>query len=492
MYLLGLDIGTSSIKVAVVDIQTQQRVASAQYPDEETEIKSIKAGWAEQSPTDWWENAVQAILKLNASANFDPKQVKAIGIAYQMHGLVVVDKAQNVLRNSIIWCDSRAVELGQQAFDAIGHDHCLRHMLNSPGNFTASKLAWVKNNEPELFQKIDKVMLPGDFIAMKLTGEISTSIAALSEGVFWDFKADRLSKEVLEHYQLDPALIPEIKPLFSVHGMLTANVATLLGLQPGIPVAYKAGDQPNNALSLNVLKPGEVAATAGTSGVIYGVSNALTYDRQSRVNTFAHVTYSESQKHTGVLLCINGTGSMYRWAKHNFAPHLSYAALNDLAAKAPIGSKGLKVLPFGNGAERMLNNTYTGAQFLGIDLNLHRQPEIFRAVQEGIAFAFRYGLDIMRENGMQPKLIRAGMANLFLSEVFAQTFVDITGIPVQLYDNDGSVGAALGAGIGAGIFKSPEEAFAHHKLIRCLEPQNSAAYEPLYIEWKDLLTKALK
>lgn len=491
MYLLGIDIGTSSIKVAVVDVHTQKSVATAQYPDSETEIKAIQPGWAEQSPMDWWHNAQQAILKVNATGIFNPKEIKAIGIAYQMHGLVVVDKDQEVLRDSIIWCDSRAVELGDQAFDAIGHEKSLQHLLNSPGNFTASKLAWVKNNEPKVYSKIDKIMLPGDFIAMKLTGEISTSIAALSEGVFWDFKKDEISSDVMNHYGLAYDLIPSVKPLFSEHGHLTAGVAKLLGLTTGIPIAYKSGDQPNNALSLNVLKPGEVAATAGTSGVIYGVSDKLTFDQQSRVNTFAHVTYSPEKKHTGVLLCINGTGSMYRWAKHNFAPNLSYPALNQLAAQAPIGSKGVKVLPFGNGAERMLNNKYTGALLLNIDLNIHNQADIFRAVQESIAFAFRYGLDIMSANGMQPKVIRAGKANLFLSDLFAQTFVDVTGIPVELYENDGSVGAAIGAGIGAGIFSSPEEAFSKHEVLSLLEPKNTAAYKPIYEDWKQILEKQL-
>ena len=491
MYLLGIDIGTSSIKVAVVDVDTQKCIAAMQYPEEETEIKSIKTGWAEQSPNDWWQNAQHAILKLNATGSFDPKSISAIGIAYQMHGLVVVDSEQNVLRDSIIWCDSRAVELGEAAFDKIGHEECLHSLLNSPGNFTASKLAWVKENEPEIYSRIDKIMLPGDFIAMKLTGAITTSIPALSEGVFWDFQKNEVSDDVMNYYDLDRDMIPEIRPLFSEHGQLTATMAKELGLTEGIPVAYKSGDQQNNALSLNVLKPGEVAATAGTSGVIYGVSDALTYDPQSRVNTFAHVNYTSGATHTGVLLCINGTGSMYRWAKHNFAPQLSYAELNKLAALAPIGSKGLKVLPFGNGAERMLNNKYTGAQLLGIDLNIHNQSDIFRAVQEGIAFSFRYGLDIMRENGMEPKVIRAGRANLFLSDLFAQTFVDVTGVPVELYENDGSVGAALGAGIGAGIFKSPEEAFTSHEVIKYFEPQHVDAYEPLYAEWKQILINAL-
>ena len=492
MYLLGIDIGTSSIKASVVDATTQKCLVTVQYPDIETEIKSIKPGWAEQSPMDWWRNTQQAILKLNALELFNPKEIVAIGIAYQMHGLVVVDKEQNVLRDSIIWCDSRAVELGEAAFDAIGQERCLHNLLNSPGNFTASKLAWVKNNEPDLYSKIDKIMLPGDFIAMKFTGEITTSVAALSEGVFWDFRKNEVSKDVLNFYGLDESLIPDIKPLFSEHGYVSAGIARLLGLKEGIPVTYKSGDQPNNALSLNVLKPGEVAATAGTSGVIYGVSDELTYDQQSRVNTFAHVNYSNDAKRTGVLLCINGTGSMYRWAKYNFAPNLSYFELNQLAALSPIGSKGIRVLPFGNGAERMLNNKYTGAQLLGVDLNLHNQSDIFRSVQEGIAFSFRYGLDILRENGMQPKVIRAGMANLFLSDLFAQAFVDVTGVPVELYENDGSVGAALGAGIGAGVFKNAEEAFAEHKVLRYLEPKNSNDYEPLYGDWKNILIKALK
>lgn len=491
MYLLGIDIGTSSIKVAAVDAETRKCVATVQYPDQETEIKAVKKGWAEQSPAEWWENVQQAILKLNTTTGINPKEIKAIGIAYQMHGLVVVDQAQNVLRDSIIWCDSRAVELGEAAFDAIGHEESLSHLLNSPGNFTASKLAWVKENEPATYSQIDKIMLPGDYIAMKLTGNITTSIPALSEGIFWDFKNDKISSDLMQYYGFDEKLIPDVKPLFSSHGTVSNEVASLLGLTAGIPVSYKSGDQPNNALSLNVLEPGEVAATAGTSGVIYGVSDELTYDQQSRVNTFAHVTYTKEKKHTGVLLCINGTGSMYRWAKHNFAPDATYPELNNLAAISPIGSKGLKVLPFGNGAERMLNNKFTGGQLIGIDLNLHQQADIFRAVQEGIAFSFRYGLDILRENGMHPKVIRAGRANLFLSEVFAQTFVDVTGIPVELYENDGSVGAALGAGIGAGIFENAEDAFTQHQAIKTLTPQHSEQYEPIYQEWKEILIKLL-
>lgn len=489
--LLGIDIGTSSVKVSVVDIVTQKTIASAQYPDEESPILAVKPGWAEQSPDMWWQQTQKAIELCHQTKTYKPEDISAIGIAYQMHGLVLVDKAQLVLRDSIIWCDSRAVEIGDKAFDSIGHQKCLSHLLNSPGNFTAAKLAWVKENEPEIYARIDKIMLPGDFIAMKLTGEITTSISALSEGIFFDFKTNKISKDIVDYFGFDESFFPEIKPVFSSHGSLRVTVAEKLKLKKGIPVSYKSGDQPNNALSLNVLNPGEVAATAGTSGVIYGVSDKLAYDKESRVNTFAHVNYTAEKPRLGVLLCINGTGSMYRWIKNAFGLMLSYQQMNALAQQAPVGSGGLQVLPFGNGAERMLNNKLLEAHIHNIDLNLHTQTHLIRAVQEGIACSFRYGLDIMRENGMNPTVIRAGKANLFLSDVFAETFVNITGIPVELYKNDGSVGAALGAGIGAGIFSTPQEAFTNMKPVQLIEPGNTQQMEPVYRGWKALLKTQL-
>ena len=490
MLLLGIDIGTSSVKVSVVDAASQKVIASAQYPDEESPIIALHPGWAEQSPDMWWEQTQQAIEHCNSTATYSPADIAAIGIGYQMHGLVLVDKDQNVLRNSIIWCDSRAVAIGDKAFDTIGHEKSLSHLLNSPGNFTAAKLAWVKENEPEVYSRIDKIMLPGDFIAMKLTGEITTSVSALSEGIFFDFKANNISADVINYFGFDRSFFPVINPVFSAHGEVRSSVAAKLKLKAGIPVAYKSGDQPNNALSLNVLNPGEVAATAGTSGVIYGVSDQLTYDQQSRVNTFAHVNYSEQQKRLGVLLCINGVGSLYRWTKSVFGGNESYLQLNDKAKEAPLGSDGLLVLPFGNGAERMLNNKMTGAQFKNIDLNIHSKAHVVRAVQEGIAFAFRYGLDIMRENGMNPTVIRVGKNNLFLSELFTETFVNITGVPVELYKNDGSAGAAIGAGIGAGIFSSAAAAFEHTHPVQLVEP-STKQLEPVYEQWKNFLEKEL-
>jgi xylulokinase len=490
MLLLGIDIGTSSVKVSVVESASQNVIASAQYPDNESPILSSQPGWAEQSPDMWWQQVQQAINLCNNSSKYNPKDISAIGIAYQMHGLVLVNKDKQVLRNSIIWCDSRAVEIGNKAFNDIGEKRCLTHLLNSPGNFTASKLAWVKLNEPQVYEQIDKIMLPGDFISMKLTGEITTSVSALSEGIFYDFINNSLSKDILNYFDFDEKLFPEIHPVFSNHGYLLGPVAEKLKLKAGIPVTYKAGDQPNNALSLNVLNPGEVAATAGTSGVIYGVSDQLTYDPQSRVNTFAHVNYTEQQKRLGVLLCINGTGRLYSWMKNLFGPSLSFNQMNEKASEAPPGSCGLRILPFGNGVERMLNSKPVGVHLHNIDLNLHGQAHIFRAVQEGIACAFRYGLDIMRENGMNPSVIRAGKTNLFLSDLFAEIFVNATGVPVELYKNDGSAGAALGAGIGAKVFIDATEAFRNMQKIKVVEPSGNK-FEPIYQDWKNLLEKQL-
>lgn len=492
MLLLGIDLGTSSIKVSVVDGSTGSTIASANYPESEAPILSDHSGWAEQDPQSWWDYTKQAIKKVNSTGLYNSKDIGAIGIAYQMHGLVIVDKDQQVLRNSIIWCDSRAVELGNEAFEALAPNGFLQSHLNSPGNFTASKLAWVKRNEPQVYQRIDKFMLPGDYLSMCLTGEINSNISSLSEGVFWNFEKNALSRELLSYYDIDEALVPENHPVFSNYGSVRAEVAAELGLSSKAIVAYKAGDQPNNALSLNVLEPGEVASTAGTSGVIYAVSDQLVYDKLSRVNTFAHINHKHNKPNLGVLLCINGTGIQNSWMKGVTAPGLSYPQINAAAAEIPIGSRGLRILPFGNGAERMLCNRTVGAHIENIDFVHHTQAHLWRAAQEGIAFSFRYGLDIMRENSINPAVIKAGYANLFLSEVFQQSFAGVTNVPVQLYDNDGSVGAALGAGLGASAFTNRQEAFAGMKQNGQVEPSNMALYEELYGQWKESLENKLK
>lgn len=494
MLLLGIDLGTSSIKASVVDAQTKQVVVSAHYPDVESAISSPQPDWAEQDPEMWWQHTQEAIKRANATGKYNPKDIVSIGISYQMHGLVMIDKAQNVLRPSIIWCDSRAVGIGEKAFHEIGENECLRRLLNSPGNFTASKLAWVKENQPEIYGDCYKIMLPGDFIGMKFTGNITTTNSALSEGIFWDFESNDLSQDIFDYFGFSKRLIPTVQPVFSIHGEVTTAVANNLGLSAGTPITYKAGDQPNNALSLNVLNPGEIAATAGTSGVVYAVSDKVSYDEKSRINSFAHVNHQmNEQNRIGILLCINGTGILNRWVKDNISNGKTYVEMNDAARQIPIGSDGLSILPFGNGAERILQNKQIGASIQHLNFNLHTSNHIIRAAQEGIAFSLKYGFDMMQDNGVAPKVIRAGKANMFLSTIFADALVNATQTPVELYDTDGAKGAALAGGYGAGYYASIEEAMNALTLLQTIEPQASTfdAYASAYDNWHASLQKSL-
>ena len=493
-YLLGFDVGSSSVKASLVDVESGQCAATAFFPEHEAPIKAVKAGWAEQSPEMWWDNAKLALRKIMADAGAKGEQVKAIGISYQMHGLVCVDKNQQVLRDSIIWCDSRAVPYGEKAFNALGADQCLGHLLNSPGNFTAAKLAWVKENEPQLFDNIYKIMLPGDYIAMRLSGEINTTASGLSEGMFWDFKEKRPAKFLLDYFGFSEDLIAPIVPTFSVQSVVSKAAAEELGLQEGTPISYRAGDQPNNALSLNVFNPGEIASTAGTSGVVYGVLGDVNYDPKSRVNTFAHVNYTQDLDRLGVLLCINGTGILNAWIRRNVAPEgISYSDMNVMMENIPIGSEGVSIIPFGNGAERVLENREIGCSIHGVNFNKHSKAHIMRAAQEGIVFSFCYGMEVMQQMGMDITKIHAGRANMFLSDIFRQTLAGVSGATIELYETDGSVGAAKGAGIGCGIYKDNNEAFATLKKLAVIEPdsQKRDQYLAAYARWKETLAKSI-
>lgn len=494
-YVLGLDIGSSSIKATLVDVKTGQRSASFQSPAEEMEMLAEQPGWAEQDPEIWWEHVCicirQCILRTKATG----AQVKAIGIAYQMHGLVCVDKAGVPVRPSIIWCDSRAVKYGDEVFHNLGEAYCLKHFLNSPGNFTASKVKWVKENEPAVYQRIFKIMLPGDYIAYKLTGEITTTNTGLSEGVFWDYSTGGVADSLLKEYGICSDLLADIKPVFSIQGQVSSKAHQETGLEKGTPVSYRAGDQPNNAFSLNVLKPGETAATAGTSGVIYSVTDTNAFDKKSRVNTFIHVNNKPDQIRNGVLLCVNGTGILNSWLRKNLRSGqlLEYGKMNELAASVPVGAKGLMILPFGNGAERILENNVINASWHGLDFNRHTQAHVLRAAQEGIVFALRYGFDILQSMGLKSQVIRAGQANMFLSPLFRKTFVNTMGVRLELYDTDGAMGAALGAGVGAGIYTDFKQAFTGLKLLLEETPDKhqQEQHEVAYQKWKTTLDQQL-
>jgi xylulokinase len=490
MYSLGFDIGSSSIKAALLNLETGKLEASAFSPKTEMPITATKPGWAEQDPNMWWDNLKLATAEVLSSTNVKRDQIVAIGISYQMHGLVIVDKKNQVLRPSIIWCDSRAVEIGQKAFSSIGSEKCLSSLLNSPGNFTASKLRWVKEKEPQIYEKIHKFMLPGDYIALRLTGEPATTLSGLSEGILLDFKTNSLATLLLEHYGISSDLVPPIVPTFGDQGKLNRIASQELGLPEGIPITYRAGDQPNNALSLNVMEPGEIAATAGTSGVVYGVSGTLKYDPPSRVNSFAHVNHTAKMTRIGILLCINGTGSSNSWIRRVIGQQsVEYARLNELASQVPVGSNGIICLPFGNGAERMLENHDIGAHLHNLQFNIHSQGHLLRAVQEGVACAFNYGIEIMHTMEMKPTVIRAGLANLFLSPIFCDTLAHVAGITIELYNTDGAQGAARGAAFGAKHYTDRTEMFKGLERLKVIEPQRSRVndYQELYARWSSVL-----
>ena len=491
-YLLGFDVGSSSVKASLVNADTGKCAATAFFPEHEAPIMAVKTGWAEQDPEMWWENAKLSLKKIMADAGAKAEEIKAIGISYQMHGLVCVDKELKPLRPAIIWCDSRAVTYGDKAFHALGAEKCLQHLLNSPGNFTAAKLAWVKENEPEIYNKIYKVMLPGDYIAMKLSGVANTTVSGLSEGMFWDFKQNQVADFLMDYYGFDKSIMSDIVPTFSVQSEVSEKAAEETGLMKGTPISYRAGDQPNNAVSLNVFNPGEIASTAGTSGVVYGVLGDINYDKKSRVNTFAHVNHEVDKTRLGVLLCINGTGILNAWVRRNIlASGVGYAEMNEIASKVAIGSEGVSVIPFGNGAERVLENKEIGCTVTGLSFNKHTSAHIVRAAQEGIVFSFCYGMEIMQQMGMNIKKIHAGKANMFLSDIFRQTLAGVSGATIELYDTDGSVGAAKGAGIGVGIYKDNNEAFATLDKLMVIEPDENkrAEYLHAYSEWKSQLGK---
>ena len=489
-YLLGFDVGSSSVKASLVDIDNGRAAASAFYPDHEAPIISVKSGWAEQDPAMWWDNAKLALKDVMRQTGCKGEDIRAIGISYQMHGLVCVDKEQNVLRPSIIWCDSRAVPYGEKALKALGEERCLQHLLNQPGNFTAAKLAWVKENEPAIYNKVYKILLPGDYLAMKLSGEINTTVEGLSEGIFWDFREKKSAKFLLDYFGFSEDLLADTVPTFAVQSTVSAVAAAETGLKEGTPISYRAGDQPNNAVSLNVFNPGEIASTAGTSGVVYGVLGKVGYDPKSRVNTFAHVNYTPEQERLGVLLCINGTGILNAWIRRNVVPEgMGYSEMNDFAASVPVGSEGVSVIPFGNGAERVLENRETGCSIHGLNFNRHTRAHIVRAAQEGIVFSFCYGMEVMRDMGMDIHQIHAGRANMFLSPLFRDTLATTSGATIGLYETDGSVGAAKGAGMGAGIYRNHDEAFATLEKVAEIEPdeQHRSQYLEAYELWKERL-----
>ena len=489
-FFLGIDLGSSSVKTSLFDSTSGKSVDSCTYPSSEMEIISKEDGWAEQDPNYWWDCILKTFENLSEKNDF--KLVRSIGISYQMHGLVVLDKNNNLIYNSIIWCDSRAVKIGQRAESELESSILENKILNSPGNFTASKLRWLKENRSDVYDQISKIMLPGDYIVFKLTNKISTTPMGLSEGILWDFHSDKLSEDVLEYYNIDRKLIPEIVDSVGNQGTISDDVRDRFGFDNDVKVTYRAGDQPNNALALNVFDNGEVAASGGTSGVIYSITKDINSKEPSRINHFAHVNYNDNNKSIGKLLCINGAGIQYRWLR-NHSVGKSYEKMNEAASSIPVGSEGISVIPFGNGAERMLNNKNIGTHICNINLNQHSHGHLYRSSLEGIAFSFMYGMEILKNDNALINVVRAGNDNLFRSKIFANTVATLIGHEIEIYNTTGAFGAARASGVMNDNLDSFRKKITKNDHVMTFLPlKNTSEYEDAYSRWKEDLQGILK
>jgi xylulokinase len=314
----------------------------------------------------------------------------------------------------------------------------------------------------------------------------------LSEGIFWDYESDSVASWLLDYFEFSHDLVPDIVENFTPQAYISKQAAEETGLPEGIPITYRAGDQPNNALSLNVFNSGEVAATGGTSGVIYAVTDSKNSKESSRINHFAHVNYSDKNPTIGKLLCINGAGIMYRWLRNQSSAE-SYETMNRKASKIAIGSEGLVILPFGNGAERMLDNTNIGTQFCNINLNQHSKAHLYRAALEGIAFSFVYGMEILKNDNLAIKVIRAGNDNLFRSEIFAKTLATLIGYEIEIYNTTGAIGAARAAGLTDKDFERFGQNITNNDHVMTFKPiENKTPYLKAYQNWKTELEKQIK
>jgi len=492
MYYIGYDLGSSFVKIALLDSKTNKQVSLIKEPSSEMKIISLKDNWAEQDPELWWKYICDGTKKLINKTKINKDHIKAIGISYQMHGLVLLDNKKKLLRNSIIWCDSRAVNIGNKAEKEIGIEKFRENLLNSPGNFTASKLKWVKEKEPDLYKRVKYFMLPGDYIAFKLTGEISTTINGLSEAILWDFKSNSSADWLLDYFEIDKNFVPQVVNNFEEQGRINKKASEESGLPLNIPVKYRAGDQPNNALSLNVLNPGEIAATAGTSGVLFSLTDILKTNEISRINHFAHVNYSKKSPVVGKLLCINGTGIQYKWLRE-ITNEKEYNKMNKIMKDVPVGCEGLINFPFGNGAERIFNNKIIGSHFINLNFNKHGKAHLYRSAIEGIAFSFAYGIELMKEDQSLINVIKAGNDNLFQSKVFVETLCSIIGNNIQIFNTNGAIGAARASTIEGNNFDYFKKSSTGNDLVSEYEPKNNnEEYILAYEKWKKELNKKIK
>jgi xylulokinase len=460
-FLLGLDIGTSGVKALIMDEKAEKITTSTvEYP-----LKTPKVNWAEQEPTDWWNGTVEAIKQVINKSSVDPKGIKGIGLSGQMHGLVALDKEYKVLRPAILWCDQRTGKQCQYITEKIGAERLI-DLVSNPAltGFTAGKLIWVRENEPEIYEKIYKILLPKDYIRFRLTGEFATEVSDASGTLFLDVKKRKWSDELLDELDIDKDILPECFESSVVSGKVNTKASKETGLMEGTPVVGGGGDQAAQAVGTGIIKEGVISSTIGTSGVVFAASDEHHLDPGHTLHTFCHAVKGKWHL-MGVMLSAGGS---LRWLRDTLFEDLkaeaekkgvdTYVLMEEKASDVPVGSEGLIFLPYLTGERAPYADPNARGVFFGLSLR-HTDGHFVRSVLEGVAFGLRDSLEVIKSLDISVKEIRnsGGGAK---SPFWRQIQADINGSPMTTINvtDGGALGVALLAGEGTGVYSSLEDA----------------------------------
>lgn len=486
-YLLGIDIGTSGTRAVLFDpVGRAAASASREYP-----LYQPENGWAEQDPADWWDACAAAVRSVLGQSGAAPAEIAGVGLSGQMHGLVMLDESGAVLRRAILWCDGRTGRECAEITGRVGARRLIEITANPAlAGFTASKILWVRKNEPELFKKCRHILLPKDYVRYRLTGEFATDVSDASGMNLMDIPRRRWSAEILGKLEIDPSLLAELHESCEVTGAVTPAAAERTGLAPGTPVVGGAGDNAAAAVGTGVVEAGKAFTTIGTSGVVFAHADRVAIDPEGRVHTFCSAVPGKWT----VMGCTLAAGLSLKWLRDNFFPAEKEAAaglgadpyrlMDRQAARVPIGANRLLFLPYLMGERSPLLDPDARGVFFGLSA-IHTKYDMLRAVLEGVVYSLRECLDVLRGMGVvSSEMIACGGGGG--SPVWRQMLADVFGCPVGTAASaEGpALGAAILAGVGAGVFGSVEEgcraAVRTNPERQFPDPGASARYEPYY------------
>jgi xylulokinase len=458
MHLLGVDVGTGGTRALVLD-PNGSILASA--TEEHQPFASPRIGWAEQDPEDWWRACGIAVRNALAEAKVRPDQVACIGFSGQMHGAVMLDAADVVVRPALIWCDVRTEKQCHDLTRKIGAENLIRLTCNPAlPNFTLTKFLWVRENEPENWKRVRSVMLPKDYVRFRLTGERATDMADASGTLLLDVAHRRWSDEVLQAAQVEKSLLPRLFESSEICGKVSAAGAAATGLPPGTPVVAGAGDQAAGAVGMGIAAPGAVSATIGTSGVVFAATDRPALDPQGRLHTFCHAVPGRWH----VMGVTQAAGLSLRWFRDCFGtagPTIEpdpYERLTAEAADVPPGSEGLLWAPYLMGERTPHLDPNARAALIGLTAS-HRRGHVVRAILEGVAFSLRDSFTLLAEMQVPVRNIRLGGGGA-RSPLWRQIQADVYGREVEILEAEegAAYGAAILAGVGAGVWSTADTA----------------------------------